>query len=182
MGPQLTATGVRQIVSSMVRDTWPRSLLWLAVGLLEAHIVAACVIIFEAVAVLGIPIGRAMYDLPYATFYFSVAAVASTLVAAPVLWLWARLVRRHPRMEASRLRMLLGLVGLSVVLSLLVGALSSWENLLNRSGLEASFIKQTLEIARIVGPWILVGLVLPRFTIPALRAGNFGVRPFEAHA
>src|SRR2546426_530107 len=88
------------------------------------------------------------------------------------LVLWTRLAQRAPVLESSVSSMLLGLFVLGCVIALFTGAISSWENILEPQYHEP-FLRSTISIAGDVIVGVLLGLMLPRLLVKALRAGTF---------
>ena len=154
------------------RSLWRSIAMWQLTGIGLATIVLAAIgVVHLATARPGLPLTAWPGAFAAAAIWILIPGLLIVPLSLSGLFLWARLVRRWPRLEASYALLLGGLLTLGLGLALLAGAISSWESLVGRAN--ESFISSTTGIAADVLPGVLLGLLLPRLTLPSLRLGVF---------
>lgn len=115
----------------------------------------------------GLGVARSLYRVPFDLVWLFSGVVLIAPLSLVVLWVWVRACARFPVLESSPMRAVFNLVFAAAAFAILAGAISSWE-----ASIE-TFFNETLSVARAVIVWAVVGVVLPRVLVPALRPGQF---------
>ena len=154
------------------RSAWRSIALWQITGIGFATIALAAAHVTQlATTSPSLPIAAWPWAFATAGFWILIPGFFLLPLSLTAMFLWTRLAHRWGAVEGNYLRLAAGLLVLSFVLALLVGAISSWETVFGE--VDEPFVSSTAAIARDCLPGILLGLIVPRFVIPSLRPGAF---------
>jgi len=152
--------------------TWRRIALWQIGGLGLATIILG---VFSIARLALSPAGLGIRLWPTIFFGTSFWVLSAGVFMLPItiaaLFAWTKCARRFPQIEQGYAALVLALSVLALVVSLVVSAANNWEVALGQ--VQGGFLPEAIRGIGYVYIPILLGLVLPRIVIPALRPGAF---------
>ena len=154
---------------------WPEALLWQICGMLTAIVAFVLIELPQRHLHGSVLVSAAAMGV----YWAAVAAILALPVTFAAILIWTLLAQRWPTLEANRAKVVLSVGGYALAIALVLAVIDNWELFLRPEpgphypGSHPSVARSVLEAVIMIYPALLVGLVLPRLVIPALRPGVF---------
>ncbi len=152
--------------------TWRRIALWQIGGLVLTTIILG---VFSIARLALSPSGPGIQLWPSMFLGNSLWVLSAGVFMLPItigaLFAWTKCARRFPQIEQSYAALVLALALVALLISFVVGAVNNWEVALGQ--VQGDFLREAIHGIGYVYIPVLLGLVVPRIVIPALRPGAF---------
>jgi len=151
---------------------WRRIALWQIGGLALTTIILG---VFSIARLALSPSGLGIQVWPSIFFGNSFWVLSAGVFMLPItiaaLFAWTKCARRFPQIEQGYTALVPALAVVALLISFVVGAVNNWEVALGQ--VQGDFFREAIRGIRYVYIPVLLGLVVPRVVIPALRPGTF---------
>ncbi len=152
--------------------TWRRIALWQIGGLALTTVILG---VFSIARLALSPSGLGIQLWPSIFFGNSFWVLSAGVFMLPItiaaLFAWTKCARRFPQIEHGYAALVLALALVALLISFVVGAVNNWEVAVGQ--VQGDFLREAVRGIGDVYIPVLLGLVVPRIVIPALRPGAF---------
>ncbi len=153
-------------------STWRRIALWQIGGLALTTIILG---VFSIARLALSHSGLAIQVWPSIflgnSFWVLSAGVFMLPITVAALFAWTKCARRFPQIEQGYAALVPALAVVALLISFVVGAVNNWEVALGQ--VQGDFFREAIRGIGYVYIPVLLGLVVPRVVVPALRPGAF---------